>query len=152
MVVAGFARPLATGARRTGETEIEMGTLEEIGVGRLSRTSAERHTDRYGLIWLAGDDNNEPVEMTVEPGRNGALLVEVIEDYGSRYYEDAAPVGATVQLGTGELFTEVAWSRGDVVATGVGVKPADGRETNWMDPMDLLRVHNQKVRVLFEPF
>ena len=51
-------------------------------------------------------------------------------------------------LGEGELFVELD-DHEDI--TSIGVRPEDGRETEWMSIPSLYRAHCQTVRLYFEP-
>lgn len=58
-------------------------------------------------------------------------------------------MGEIVDLGVGEIFvTSQDWGAGKV---GIGIKPADGRETDWLDPRKLYRLHDQTVEVVISP-
>ncbi|MEU1761262.1 hypothetical protein [Micromonospora sp. NPDC005652] len=128
-----------------------------IGRGRVATHSGERHTDRYGLLYLVDDSASSDRPHLVDldlgeyAGRLGALYAEVVGpglDVGG---DEKASVGDVVRLGDGELFTESAGRNSGVDVMGVGVQPTNGRETNWMDPMALYRVRHRPVRLFFTP-
>ncbi|TDC02671.1 hypothetical protein E1091_00270 [Micromonospora fluostatini] len=136
-----------------------------LGEGFLATSSIERYTDRRGAVWLVGrydpTDGAIPVvpDLGEHSGQFGTLVAEVVEarvENPNRRFPSSddigASVGEVVELGTGVLFSEPAWVSGDTATTAVGVKPVDGRATDWMDSMALVRAGGgQKVRLIFRP-
>jgi hypothetical protein len=127
----------------------------EMGRGVLDWCPEERRSDRYGTVILhetaAG---NRPVSLKVPSTPYGRLIAEVLESRESYHvgdlfrgiYPSQPVVGARLLLGTGTFFCEEV-SRG---TTAVGVWPADGRESDWLDPTVLYQAHHQTVRLVFE--
>ncbi len=128
-------------------------TVHELGVGVLSWPPDERISDRYGTVKLMNVPHGSPVErkpivLTIVPSTRGKLFAEVVEIRQSNHFGDlfrdiypATPeVGDRIKLGFGELFYE---------ADNVGLKPDDGRETDWLDPNALYRAIDQTVKLLF---
>lgn len=140
--------------------------MTELGTGMLTWHRYERVSDRYGTCYLLnGDDpyaasgvTADPgeVPLTVEglPGTVGTLTVEVLATRDSDHIGDlfrgigpvTPEVGETLTLGHGELFTQQ-----DHGVVAVGLRPADGRRSDWLDPHALYRAHSQTVRLTFTP-
>jgi hypothetical protein len=87
-------------------------------------------------------------------GAAGTLVAHVIHsnatdrdrEFGKRHPELRPPeTGERVVLGSGTLFTE---RYGE--APVIGVRPGDGRETEWMDPNAIFRCKDYLVRLEFE--
>lgn len=87
-------------------------------------------------------------------GVAGTLVAHVIHvtatdedrEFGKRHPELRPPEpGERVVLGSGALFTE-EYAAGPVI----GVRPDDGRETEWMNPNAIFRCKGQLVRLEFE--
>lgn len=118
----------------------------------LARTAA---FPGQGVTRQENDPTAEHADFTSAPiGMFGRLIVEVteIEDseeearLGSKIPANVAEVGDELVLGTGELFTEE-----DEGIVSIGINPADGRETEWLDVANLRSVHRQMVKLFFEP-
>jgi hypothetical protein len=126
-----------------------------LGEGVLNWSRSERITDRYGAIHLAATPMDGPYATweNAPAGQQGSLTAHVTETRPSGHIGDlfrgigpsTPEVGEAVTLGTGTLFTET-----DDSVPSIGVRPDDGRETDWMDPRALYRVHNQTVRLEFQ--
>jgi hypothetical protein len=87
-------------------------------------------------------------------GAVGTLVAHVIHsnatdrdrEFGKRHPELRPPeTGERVVLGSGTLFTE---KYGE--APVIGVRPGDGRQTEWMDPNSIFRCKDHLVRLEFE--
>jgi hypothetical protein len=143
----------------------------ELGSGMLNWNRYERVGDRYGAVSLFGDRAGEPdlddylaggypgattafAEAPV--GSRGQLRAEVLVNRRSGHIGDLfrglrppdvppAP-GTILTLGTGTLFVE----HDDGVAA-VGLRPDDGRASDWLDPEVLYQLHEQTVRLVFVP-
>jgi hypothetical protein len=66
--------------------------------------------------------------------------------------EQPTPVGTVIDLGEGELF--VWHENDDGFPTGgihIGLRPDDGRKTDWFDPNLLYRLHDQTLEIFIEP-
>ena len=125
-----------------------------LGEGVLNWSRAERIGDRYGAIRLAatpwGDDY--VTWQDAPAGAEGTLCALVVATRESGHIGDpfrgigpsTPEVGDEIALGTGTLFTE-----DDDGVPVIGVRPDDGRDTDWMDPWALYRCHNQTVRLEF---
>ena len=128
----------------------------QIGKGVLSWSRYERIGDRYGTVYLfpGGGDDPLPWPDELPLGQRGTLTATVLETRPSAHIGDlfrgfspgGAEAGETVTLGTGLLFTET-----DDGYTGLGVRPEDGRDTDWLDPRALYRCHDQTVSLAFTP-
>lgn len=57
--------------------------------------------------------------------------------------------GERVELDCGTLFFEKQWSETED-CVWAGVKPADGRKYDWLDPRGLYRLHYQTVELHFD--
>lgn len=129
-----------------------------IGEGWLSWPRGERQTDRYGTVGLETEDGEDQVPMPkkLPLGKIGELQAEVLETRGIghigdlfRGFQPSIPkVGAHIMLGKGGLFVDYQDWDGKRYHY-VGLKPEDGRETDWLNPKALYKVHNQKVRLVF---
>jgi hypothetical protein len=86
-------------------------------------------------------------------GQKGKLIAEVIATRKSSHIGDlfhgffptTPNIGEEIELGEGTLFYEP----GEYFA--VGLKPDDNRETFWLIPQNLYRVHEQTVKLFFLP-
>ena len=133
-----------------------MPTLSEvlIGTGQLTWARHERVSDRYGTVQLFSEGEVLPLEGSYHAGKTGHLVVEVLETRQSEHVGDlfrgifptTPSVGDQMTLGEGKLFFD-SDEDGDVV----GVEPADGRDSDWMNPKTLYRAHQQTVRLIFVP-
>lgn len=133
----------------------------EIGTGRLTWSRHERISDRYGtvMLMLDGDSLNEPSGYVrldrSQVGRTGTLTAEVLATRESTHIGDlfrgltpeTPDVGELIVLGAGDLFI----GREDFGADVAGLLPDDGRSTDWLDPRQLYRAHEQTVRLTFTP-
>lgn len=134
-------------------------TTHVLGQGRLTWPSAERTTDRYGTVYLLpdGTDLSDPARsrLTVDPalaGRVGTLVAEILHTRRSGHTGDLArglppatpAVGERITLGHGTTFLECPQPG----LQAIGLAPADGRHTDWLDPPALYRAHGQTVRLL----
>ncbi len=142
----------------------------ELGTGMLNWNRYERVGDRYGAVSLFADRAGEPnledyisgypdatTDFAEAPsGTRGQLRAEVLVNRRSGHIGDLfrglrppdvppAP-GTILTLGTGTLFVE----HDDGVAA-VGLRPDDGRPTDWLDPVVLYQLHEQTVRLIFIP-
>lgn len=126
-----------------------------LGSGLLNWCGSERRSDRYGTVRLL--DEGDAVILTVNAaplGERGTLTATVTEqrpavhigDLFRGIFPDPAPVGTTLDLGAGTLFSE-----SDEHGPMIGVRPDDGREADWLDPRVLYRLHNQRVDLAFTP-
>jgi len=135
-----------------------------IGKGIFAWDGSERRSDRYGSFTLdkvGYDDNGYCPDASWTLGQSLSSLtgkyvkikVEIIESRDSGHIGDLSrgiyptrpEVGEKIILGIGEFFaSEENWS-----ASGfsVGVKPSDGRMSDWFEPEKLYRLHDQTVLV-----
>ena len=134
-----------------------------LGGGILGSTPGERHTDRYGAVHLTVLDSipgiPAPPRTVVVPGTTsrvvafdhaplGATGTLVAQIVATARYPKMGPQpepGDRIVLGSGTLFTET-----DMGAPVIGVRPADGRETDWMDADAIQRCRDHLVRLDFE--
>lgn len=105
----------------------------------------------------AGEDaarrpDNRVVAFDHAPlGTAGTLVAHVIANGSAYDWGDDPPElrppkpGERVVLGSGTLFTEESMG-----APVIGVRPDDGRATEWMDPNAISRCRNRLVRLEFE--
>jgi hypothetical protein len=132
----------------------------ELGTGRLSWPRFERIGDRYGTVMLMadGDSFTEPSRYIWPSngpvGQRGTLVAEVLETRDSThigdlfrgFFPETPEVGERIVLGEGTFFTEET----DFGALLLGLRPDDGRDSDWLDPPKLYRAHEQTVRLTFE--
>lgn len=128
--------------------------MKFLGNGVLNWPPAERVGDRYGLVKLfATPAWRDVVELELhgtEEGQRGRLVAVVKETRKSQHigdlfhgvFPEMPNTGDKIVLGEGTLFYE-----GD----SVGLRPDDGRETQWLDIRALYRAHDQTVDLYFEP-
>lgn len=140
----------------------------DFGTGVLTWGRGERVSDRYGFVWLMPEGcdshttnpggnllNAELVKSTIPGFPEGVLVAEVIETRHSTHIGDllrgifptTPEVGDVYLLGTGTL----ALTSTGIGEETVGLVPADGRESDWLDPHALYRVHEQTVRLRYFP-
>ena len=135
-----------------------------LGTGILTWDGSERRSDRYGTVWLMNDGHNS---MTVcDPGwrlddsavsraigQKGRLVARVLSARQSTHIGDLFrgifPVtpdeGEDIDLGSGQLFSEQQH-----FGPAVGLRPDDGRRSDWLNPENLYRAHEQLVELRFE--
>lgn len=150
------------------------GDTHLVARGVLNWNREERITDRYGAVhfnasrpdWgkdFAGnavEDLGAEVECLNEDsalvGRRGRLHALVVEARDSGHIGDffrgvgptRPEVGELVLLGEGTLFVEPREE--DMGSPAIGLRPVDGRESDWLDIRALYRCHEQTVEVYFE--
>jgi len=129
---------------------------QKLGTGVLNWNRSERQSNRYGAVHLSPT----PMELSqvylrnLPVGRTGRLMAKVIETRQSYnlgdWFRGLRPVtpkkGDEILLGEGTLFEET-----HAHGQEVGVKPADDRPSDWMDPEALYRCHFQTVELWFYP-
>jgi hypothetical protein len=137
--------------------------MKTLGTGVLTWNRDERISDRYGTVYLIDEGHNsnmlEPSPSIIKSvdglvGKRGALLARIIESRKSTHIGDLfrgvgprkRAVGVVLKLGSGELFAEPAIDGG----LCVGLKPGDGRETDWLDIRALYDAHEQTVELAFD--
>ena len=142
-------------------------TMIVVGQGVLTWPSVERISDRYGTVglmaegsnsWTAGDPGWVDVHRALPEGRRGRLQALVlttrksnhIGDFFRSLYPSTPEVGDVIVLGDGTVFH--GWAR-DAHGDGalVGLVPDDSRDTDWLDPAQLYRAHEQTVELQFIP-
>lgn len=123
-----------------------------LGKGSLNWSRLERISDRYGTVALSKGE--EPLELDEACGGcYGRLVAVVLEVHKSSHIGDlcrglapgGAKVGERIILGRGMLFFER-----DEGGHCVGLRPLNGRETDWLNPKALYKVHEQTVELVFE--
>lgn len=124
------------------------------GTGIFSWDGRERRSDRYGVFALdKTDDAGWSANPQAFDTERCHITVEVLETRESGHigdlfrgiFPERPEVGEVIDLGTGTLFVErYDWACGGF---GVGLRPADDRDSDWFDPRSLYRLHDQTVRV-----
>jgi hypothetical protein len=121
-----------------------------IGHGILNWNGHERVTDRYGAVNLS--ENNEyfifPGLLEGERGLLYAIVKETREsshcgDLFRGLFPSVPELDEKIILGSGTLFYS---------GIHVGIKPDDGRESDWLNVKNLYKLHEQTVDLHFEPF
>jgi len=139
-------------------------TSVTLGEGKLTWSRYERIGDRYGAVWLLADGDSLSASYVPAPldtslaGQRGSLTAHVLATRQSTHIGDlfrgffpvTPEVGEDIRLGEGTLFAEMTDSSAAAVMA-VGLRPADGREVDWLDPVALYRAHEQTVRLVFGP-
>jgi hypothetical protein len=137
-----------------------------LGTGVLTWTPYERQSDRYGFVYLVKEGGNSladgPFPSLVDPAiaakflhAHGDLIAVVktaresthIGDFARGVFPRKPEVGQIIVLGKGQLITAQAPDGG----IGVGLKPSDGRPTDWLDIRALYDAHEQTVELSFVP-
>jgi len=136
-----------------------------IGTGVLSWDSDERRSDRYGTVMLLAEGidshsirDEAGVWLTAnlpKIGTLGRLCVRVIGVRKSTHMGDVfrgilsttPDLAQEIYLGTGKIF----YGECAGVYPTVGLEPDDGRTSDWLDPEQLYKVHEQSVELYFEP-
>ena len=138
-----------------------------LGRGRLNWPGSERRSDRYGLVTLLspppdGTQRGGPMPVygatlpwavALPVGRRGRLIAVAVETRESEHIGDlfrgigptTPDVGEEIVLGAGEVFAQ------EIEGLYVGLRPDDGRDSDWLDPRALYRAHDQTVDLFFEP-
>jgi hypothetical protein len=150
----------AAAAIKRAERAAGLGQHRVLGEGILTWPRGERVSDRYGLVMLMkdGDSWTSPtgyigLDRSID-GARGTLTAEVLETRQSTHIGDlfrglfpvTPEVGERITLGTGTVF----FDRGDDHEDEIGLRPDDGRDSDWLDPKALYRAHEQTVRLTFE--
>ena len=129
--------------------------MHELGTGVLRWAQREQFSSRYGSVYLVDQEENWVNFGDTDPLRGKVgKLVAVVREVGESTHigdmtlgtapESPVSVGEEIELGEGRFFT----SDRDYF---VGVQPLDGREKQWLDSSEFLRVYHQKVTLYFEP-
>ena len=132
-------------------------TPNPIAIGPLNWPGSERRSDRYGRIAFWGQDIYEPVVnstlMHELVGKSGKLRCRIRQPRKSTHIGDLfrglfpslPEEGEDLFLGEGEFFiTEEVEG-----AVPFGVRPHDGRDSDWLDPEQLYRCHESICEVYF---
>ena len=132
-------------------------------VGILSWPAVERRSDRYGMIGLSSANYHGTATSSVElnlhelakwTGFKVHIIARVIEaresghvgDLFRQIFPSIPKVGEVVDLGSGFLI--VGGQQEDMRV--FGLRPEDGRKTDWFDPKKLYRLHDQTVELEFQ--
>ena len=123
-----------------------------VGVGILNWRRQERIGDRYGSFCLFKDAvSGESIPLVKTEGY-GKLVAKVkavrnsehIGDLFHGFFPTKPDIGEIIELGEGMIFYDA-----DESGETVGLKPADNRDTLWLNPKMLYRCHSQTVEVYF---
>lgn len=113
---------------------MEMEATHGVGEGFIAVPEAERDSGRWGTVCLT-DADGVPVPLRgITAGRAVALTATPLPDTD----RITLPIKREL-LGTGALFTERVGLKG-LGATGVGVRPVNGRLTDWLFPATVGRL------------
>jgi hypothetical protein len=132
-----------------------------LGEGALTWPRGERVSDRYGTVGLMATGQSYGdyfadyafVDVHQVPeGSRGRLRATVLETRDSGHIGDlfrglfptTPEVGEVIDLGSGVVFYERVED-----APYIGLRPDDGRTSDWLDPQALYRTHEQTVRLEF---
>jgi hypothetical protein len=125
------------------------GPAHEIGRGRLVIPDAEAHSERFGLIGLKDPVRRALISLSMDGiavGDSATLTATLLPAYG-RYTPGFEY--ATYLLGAGAVITDAECSGG--TAYLVGLQPADGRQTHWLNGRALSCLEGQRVRLDLRP-
>jgi hypothetical protein len=131
-----------------------------LGTGVLTWEPVERQSDRYGSVWLAdkasGDDATSVISTDAQQfadveGKLRAIVKETrisqhIGDLFRGIFPRTPKVGDIIILGSGVFFWENTIGRG----IAVGLRPHDGRSSDWLSPRSLYDCHHQTVALFFD--
>ncbi len=127
-----------------------------IAEGILTWHADERRSGRYGSVEMLDEDGKFlTLDVGLVEGEHGRLFAEVVETRRSHHVGDFSreigpstpEVGDVIELGAGTLFVESPGGSADQV----GLRPDDDRDSDWLDPRALYRLHSQTVKLQFEP-
>lgn len=137
-----------------------------LGTGTLTWNADERRSDRYGSVYLIPNGHNsftkEPSPSLVDEnavrsfeGQRGELIAVVKATRESTHIGDlfhgisprTPEVGQIIVLGNGTLFCDHIFDGG----IAVGLRPDDGRVTQWLNMRALYDAHEQTVELIFCP-
>jgi hypothetical protein len=118
---------------------MEMEATHGVGEGFIALPEAERHSGRWGTVCLTDADGIPLPLHSITAGRAVALTATPLPDTDSI----TLPIKREL-LGTGALFTELVGLKGRK-ATGVGVRPVNGRLTDWLFPSTVSRQLERRV-------
>lgn len=131
-----------------------------VGRGIFTWSKFERVSDRYGTCWLMSDGDTslsngfKKAEMWFPiNGERGQLIARVLDARESSHVGDffrglsprTPKTGDILVLGSGEVFHED--QDGGICA--VGIKPDDGRESDWLNPRALYDIHESLVELIW---
>jgi hypothetical protein len=132
--------------------------------GILSWPARERRSDRYGTIGLYKQNYDETVSTAVDLNidelvaytdtkvRIVATILEArqsghIGDLFRAIFPSMPTAGQSFDLGAGTLF--ITFEDGEEPV--FGLRPDDGRATDWFDPKTLYQLHDQTVELSITP-
>lgn len=133
-------------------------TAITLGRGTLDWPRHERVSDRYGLVTLLKRvDADGTVDFGAAPIDEVGRLVATVRGQrrshhigdlfrGLRPPDTPPAIGSVHVLGEGTLFRSRAPEGWDYV----GLRPDDGRTSDWLDPRVLYTLHSQVVDLAFE--
>ena len=123
-----------------------------IAIGILSWNSEERRSDRYGSVHITEDLDGDrfikfPNDILDKKGKLFAIVAETrqsrhIGDLFRGIYPQTPTTGDRIELGEGTVFFE---------NNSIGLMPDDGRDSDWLNPVNLYKLHEQTVALYFEP-
>lgn len=124
-----------------------------IGIGNLNWRRYERVSDRYGSICLYKSQESEETVVLNKYhgyGKLTAIIKEIrpsnhIGDMFRGLHPSTPQINDTIELGEGELFYNA-----DEFGEMVGLKPNNSRTSDWLNPKNLYKCHNQTVELWFE--
>lgn len=141
--------------------------MELFGAGIVTWDSEERKSKRYGHFYLSNKDYKEKetfpnwldtenlvaldgskvtIYCKVLESRKSGHIGDLFLSYGGNFVRPKQPqVNDLINVGTGYLHLETA-KEGLVF----GLKPDDGREQLWIDPLKLYEIHDQTVELWIE--
>jgi hypothetical protein len=145
--------------------------MKLIATGIFMWAGYERHSRRYGYVYVADSNYENSVQVPVKTfkdtmiefvGKRVRLVAKVIENRqsghaGDRFcYPNVFPtmpnVGQEIIVGIGEFSTTDNPDSVNGAADGIafGVLPADHRDYFWIDPLTLYSLHDQTVEIYVE--
>ncbi|MFA6661434.1 MAG: hypothetical protein WCS56_00205 [Bacilli bacterium] len=135
----------------------------QIAHGILTWDGIERRSQRYGTFILDNTDYYSNVHvlnfvnkahLQTLVGKQVRLTAKVLKSRDSGHVGDQflhifpskPKAKEEVEIGVGHLFIEKGFGGN----TAIGLIPSDGRETLWLNPIKLYRLHDQTIDIFIE--
>lgn len=142
--------------------QLPLGNQVLVGRGKLTWMKSERISDRYGAIWLMGDNDSS---FTTHKPEKQPLWFPPANQLGSLY---ARVIDARESTHIGDLFRGIepkTPKTGDIFLLGTGtasvepirntntflITPTEPRDSDWLNPLALYNCHESIVELIWIP-